>query len=334
MDIKELLLQLMQTPGVAFKNDIFKVISNAVQDFAEVYVNDNYLAADFGDKSKPAVLLEAHTDRICAVVTEVFNDGFLKVAPVGSVDGRFLPASSVTVYGHNGVKIFGVFTSVPPHIKKDNVTPSFDVCYVDTGVKNIENSVFVGDYVFFTPSATLVNNRVFGTALDNSAGVAAVISAGKAIYEAGSAEHIKMLFPLGEELGLRGAVVGAFAATAEYALCVDVSFGSQPGVSPQESKKLNTGAMIGISPVLNKKIYSSLKDTAISENISHTFEIMSGKTGTDADAISISKSGIPTGLISIPIRNMHTPVEVADIRDIEAVAKLIERYVLKGGFKC
>ena len=116
-----------------------------------------------------------------------------------------------------------------------------------------------------------------------------------------------------------------------FAVAIDVSFGDGPSLSPEECGKLGGGPMIGFSPILSHKISSTLKNIAEKNSIPFQCEVMGGRTGTDADAMSISKCGIPTGLVSIPLRNMHTDCEIVDLKDIQNVCDLLESYILKGG---
>ena len=136
-----------------------------------------------------------------------------------------------------------------------------------------------------------------------------------------------LLFPTGEELGLRGARVAAYNSGVKKSIVVDVSFGDCPDVSPSKTAKLGSGAMIGVSPVLSRDIYKKLESVAKENNIPYTLEVMGGTTSTDADVISLNQSGIPTGLVSIPLRNMHTPCEVLDEKDVAAVSTLLAAYV-------
>ena len=122
-----------------------------------------------------------------------------------------------------------------------------------------------------------------------------------------------------------------FEAEPDEAIALDVSFGDGPCISNDKCGKLGHGAMLGISPILDKGVTERLKNIAKEQNIPVQFEVMGGKTGTDADVISVSKSGVKTGLLSIPLRNMHTPAEVIDTKDLESVISVLENFLLGGG---
>lgn len=329
MDLKNLLIKLASSEGVGYMDTVADIAVRQLSPFSKVTKTDNCLMAEFGEGDY-TIMLEAHMDEVAMIVTEVFDDGFLSVAPVGSIDARLLPAQPVKIYGKQTVS--GTFTSVPPHIKNEDSVPSFDTCKIDTGDVNIGEKVSQGDLVLFdAPAVELKNNRISSKALDNRAGMAAVIMAAKKIAAQNPKSKLVLLFPTGEELGLRGARVSAYYIPADECIVVDVSFGDCMEVPASKTAKLGSGAMIGISPVLDKNIYNKLKRLAKENDIPFTLEVMGGATSTDADVITLTRSGIPSGLISIPLRNMHTPAEVVDINDVKAVANLIAAYVEGGG---
>ena len=329
MDLKNLLITLASSEGVGYMDAVADIAAKQLSPFSKVTKTDNCLMAEFGEGDY-TIMLEAHMDEVAMIVTEVFDDGFLSVAPVGSIDARLLPAQPVKIYGKQTVS--GTFTSVPPHIKNEDSVPSFDTCKIDTGDMAIGEKVSQGDLVLFdAPAIELKNNRISSKALDNRAGMAAVIMAAKKIATQSPKSKVVLLFPTGEELGLRGARVSAYDIPADECIVVDVSFGDCMEVPASKTAKLGSGAMIGISPVLDKNIYNKLKRLAKENGIPFTLEVMGGATSTDADVITLTRSGIPSGLISIPLRNMHTPAEVVDINDVKAVANLIAAYVEGGG---
>lgn len=331
MELQALLMQCAGAVGIGHHRGIFEVIRSSLSPHFHLQETEQYLLAELSLGREKTLLLEAHADEVGMIVTEVFDDGFLSVTSVGSVDGRFLPSTPVTVYGTKPVA--GVFTSVPPHLKKEETCPSFEECYIDTGIKNIGEIVSLGDLVHFDAKPLpLQNGRLTGKALDNRTGVAAVITAANRLAEQKDCPvNLRLLFPLGEELGLRGARVGAFAHPADEAVVVDVSFGDHPEVPSHQTARLGSGAMIGCSPVLSRRISDRLVHHAKAAEIPYTLEVMGGTTSTDADVISVTATGIPTGLVSIPLRNMHTPCEVVDLADVAAVSDLLYHYAMGGG---
>lgn len=329
MDLKNLLIDLASSVGVGYLNNVTDVAKQHLEKFSKVTKTDNCLMAEFGSGDY-TIMLEAHMDEVAMIVTEIFNDGFVSVSPVGSIDARLIPAQPVKIYGKEIVQ--GTFTSVPPHLKSDTVVPTFDNCKIDTGDINVGEKISQGDLVLFDITAKeLLNNRITCKALDNRVGMAAVITAAKIIASKTPSVKVVLLFPNGEELGLRGARVASYNIPADECIVVDVSFGDCMEVPAYKTAKLGSGAMIGISPILDKNIYKKLQQLAKENDIPNTAEVMGGTTSTDADVITLTRDGIPCGLVSIPLRNMHTPAEVVDVNDVEAVANLIAAYVERGG---
>ena len=170
-----------------------------------------------------------------------------------------------------------------------------------------------------------------GKSFDDRAAVACLIEVASRIYDKDLSVNIIISLSEQEELGCRGAATSAFDANCDEAIALDVSFGTAPGIPAHESGKLGDGVMIGISPVLSKEMTDTLTEIANKNNIAHQFEVMGGKTSTDADVISVTKGGIPSALLSIPLRNMHTPVETIDADDLVSVCDLLEAYIMGGG---
>ena len=316
MEIKELIAKLSNG---AFIGNI-DTVKEAVDEFlgfkTEKDQNNNlYAYKDFGKEK--TLLLEAHIDEIGFIITDIV-DGFLRVEAVGGIDPRMLFGQKVKFFGKKEVK--GIFCSTPPHLKgKDEQKFDIKEMAVDTGLKNAKEFLSLGDFGVFDVTLTnLLNNEVTGKALDNRAGCVAVLKAFKDCEK--SNYNLALLLSSGEELGHRGAIPGAFKVAPDYAIAVDVSFGECPGVPSHKTAKLSTGAMIGISPVLSEEVTQKLLE--ISGNFATT-EIMGNRSGTNADAISISRCGVKTGLVSIPLKNMHTPVEIVCLDDIEAVRKTL-----------
>ncbi len=322
MDLNNLLKQLCESEGTL---DALNTAEAFLNTFCKTKRHGNNLLASFGNEAGEVVLLEAHIDEIGLIVTDIEN-GFLKVAPIGGVDAKILPASKVKIYGKQ--QVLGVVCSTPPHLKTNgNEAIGFDNIYIDTGLgKSACDIISVGDRVgFMAEFCELKNNRVTAKSLDNRAGVAAVLLAAQMLSQETVSKCVTVLLSDQEETGGSGAKTSCFNLDPQYAIAVDVSFGNQPFVA--ECGILGDGAMIGVSPLLSHEVTEKLKNIAKVQNIKHQMEIMGGKTSTDADHITLSKSGVKTGLLSIPLRNMHTPVEVVDLNDVKSVAEIIKAFV-------
>lgn len=272
------------------------------------------------------ILLDAHLDTVGFVVTGITDDGFLRLQKVGGVDMRTVEGIELTVHGKND--IYGVICTVPPHLSNGDTKVSTDgTCVADIGMSKVdaEKIVSVGDRVSYRNNFTrLGENTVSTPYIDDRGGIAVLL---KALEYTKTENEITLVCSAQEETGGAGAVCAGFNTNADLSVAVDVSFGETPDSKVQECGKMNGGAMIGYSPVLNREYTELLVRLAEENGIPYQKEIMSGKTGTNADHITVSKGGIPSVLVSLPIRYMHTPVETVDLRDIESCAKLIARFL-------
>ena len=285
------------------------------------------------DPAKKTVLLNAHIDEVGMIVTHITDDGFLKVAKCGGVDVRVLPASKVTILGRE--RLHGIVTSVPPHLQSDSSKAAkLDDLYIDTGLtgERAKELISLGDRVLIENEPLSMGGLVTCKALDDRACVLAVLMALDSLAGKETAFNIRVLFSAGEEVGSRGAKTGAFGSGADLALVLDVTFGRVHGESDEEYCTIGGGAAIGVSPVLSRRLTDKLIKTAKAAELPYQLEVMSGRTGTDADVIAVSESGIPTCTVSIPIKYMHTPVEAVKISDIENTAALIAEFCERGSF--
>lgn len=277
------------------------------------------------------VLLDAHLDQVGFVVTSVDEKGFVKVSKVGSPDPVVLADCVVTVHGKKDVK--GVITSVPPHLRSDDENEAPDITDIAIDVFMPENEarsiISTGDRVSFDlPLKRMLGTRVTGSSLDDRSGVLAILKALALLGDKLDGIPLTVVFSACEEVGGSGAAVAAYAAEAEEAIIVDVTFARAPGVPAEITASLGDGALVGYAPSLNRDMSLRLSRLADEKGISNAKEIMGGRTGTNADVVSVSRAGVKTALLSIPLRNMHTPVEVIDLADVDAVAALMSEYIL------
>ncbi len=285
----------------------------------------------------PHIFLDAHIDRIGLVVTSITDEGFVKVNSCGGVDARTLEASEVIIFGKK--EIFGVVSSIPPHLTKSGENKASEVrdIVIDIGMdkETAQNYISPSDRVIVKSDfVKLLGTKVSSAALDNRAGVASLIIACDMLKDKGINPNLTVAFTVCEETGGGGAKIASFAQQSDEAIAVDVSFAKAPDVSDEESGIMSEGPMIGFSSVLDYNMSLNLVKLAEKKQIPYQREIMGSRTGTNADNISVSGCGIKTGLISIPLRNMHTAVEVVDINDIKNTALLICEYVFERMGKC
>ena len=276
-------------------------------------------------------LLDAHIDQIGMIVTDITEAGFIKVSNVGGIDVRTLSASDVTIHAKGG-DYFGVVTSIPVHLReeKDNCFLDIKDIMIDVGMnkEKCESAISPGDLVSFSYKASnLANNCILSPALDNKAGAAVIIRVYQILKERKVKAVVTYLFSAQEELGMRGAKPSLYNQNVDEAIVVDVSFAQAPDVGRERAKQIAKGPMICISPSIDRKMSDSFISAAKKSKIPYQLEVCEGLTGTNADVISVSGNGIKTGLISVPLRNMHTYSEVVCLDDIENTAQLIAEYI-------
>lgn len=313
------------------ESKMLDTVQELLKDLGEFYTDSlGNIFCTFGEGHH--IALEAHTDQIGFIVKSVSDDGFIKVDKCGGIDRRMLLASEVIVHGKEDLR--GVISTLPPHLQKqgdEKSVPEISDISIDIGMSKEQADKYVspGDKVSFYATFTkLLGSRVCSGSLDNRSGAAAVILAAQYIKEM-NLKGIKVTVMLSsqEELGTRGAKSGLYGKNICQTIAVDVSFGYSPLCKKEDCGELGKGPMIGYSPVLDKKISLSLADTADKLSIPYQREVMGAHTGTDADVISLTQSGIATGLVSIPLKYMHSPCEIIDTEDVINTAKLLAGYV-------
>lgn len=281
------------------------------------------------------ILLDAHVDQIGMIVTSIDDDGFIKVDKCGGMDIRILAAHEVTVWGIK--PLFGIITSTPPHLaqKEDSKNAKgFDEIAIDIGLSQKKASEFVrpGDRVTLNgKQMRLLGNRICSPALDDRAGVASILRCLQILEGKKHKCRLSVLFSVQEETGGSGAHTGGYSAAADESIAVDVSFGMAPGMPREKCADLGKGTMIGVSPVLDCKMSRTLENLAKEKNIPYQIEVMGGRTGTNADEIQLSGSGTKMALLSIPLKNMHTSIEIIDLEDVESTARLMAEYIVERG---
>ncbi|MBQ6714794.1 MAG: M20/M25/M40 family metallo-hydrolase [Clostridia bacterium] len=334
MDIKNTLFELSNScslGNITEARDIAYDILCGLTDSCQKTDNLTVLGKIKGE-SDYTLMLAAHIDEIGFTVTDIDDKGFVTVAKCGGIDLRTLPAKRVTIHGKE--KVTGVFCSTPPHLAEGEQTyEDINKIKIDTLLgEKAKEVISLGDFVTFKNEPySLCDTLISGKSFDDRAGVVSLLLLAEKLK--GEKLPISVIIALTdmEELGTRGAKTACFKVNPDEAIAIDVSFGNAPDVNPTECGKLGEGAMVGVAPVLSKPMSNKLIKTATEKNIPHQIEVMGGRTGTDADALSISREGVPSGVVSIPLRNMHTDNEIIDTRDIQSVSELLKEYILKGG---
>lgn len=304
--------------------------------FAEISVDGiGSTIARVGEAS-PLLAVVGHIDEIGLVVTHIDEKGFLWFAPVGGWDPQILVGQRVQIQGRNGL-VPGVAGRKPIHLleaEQRKKVVELKSMHIDIGASDREGAeelVRVGDPVVIAAEPQpLAGDRLVSRAMDNRLGAyVALESLRRCVEGDGPGGSFAAVAAVQEEIGLFGARTAAFEVRPDIAVAVDVTHATDaPGIDENAigSHPLGSGPAIGRGSTLSPKVFELLVETAEAEGIEHTISASGRGTSTDADVLQISRSGIPTGLVSIPLRYMHSPVEMVDLRDVEAAVKLLAAF--------
>lgn len=333
MLLKQILKDCVQSYGIGTNyTSIHETIKKYIgKENIEIDNNENLIyTLSKNENAKNKILIDAHIDEIGFIVTYITKDGFLKVSPVGGISKETLLAQKVLVLGKKNLT--GIIGVKPPHVNADNSNFTIDDLLIDVGLtkKEVEKFVSLSDYcVFNTKASEMINNKITSKSLDNRIGVIVLIDCIKKLKDIKFEDtEIKFLFSVKEESS-HG--IGAKTFTQFYkpteAVVIDVSFSEQLNVDKKKCGKMGYGPMIAFSPNLNYNFIKQFENICNQENIKYQKEILNSSTGSNADYICNCNNGVKTALLSVPIKNMHSPVEIVKIEDIELTSNLLEKYL-------
>ncbi len=288
-----------------------------------------------GEGPRRSIMLAAHMDEIGLIVTRV-EGSFLHVSNIGGVDPRSAVGQEVTVYasgpgaGRYPDGLPGYLGSRPPHVlsedERKQVIPMEDL-RIDVGFP-VDGLVRVGDAaVWRGPYTELLGGRIAAKALDNRASVAAMIGALGYLAGVRHTWDVYAVATVQEEVGAKGATAGAFALEPDIAVAIDVTFANTPGVDDGKTFEMDKGPTIALGPNLHPGVVKKLRETAEMLEMDYTLEPTPGPSGTDAWPIQVLRGGIPCGLLGIPIRYMHSPVELVALADVDRTARLLAGFI-------
>jgi putative aminopeptidase FrvX len=307
--------------------------------FAEEVGEDNVgssFARVAGTAGGPSLAVVGHIDEIGLHISHIDDQGYLRFGQVGGWDSMVLVGQRVRLITRGG-PVVGVIARKPIHLLGDEdrkKVPELKDLHIDIGAKSADEArerVRIGDVaVVDADPFEMPGGRVVSRALDNRVGCYVAARAAQLVAEAGGAPgDVVAMAVVQEETTFAGSRTSAFSHDPDSAIVVDLTFATdQPGVElgPITEHKLESGPVIARGTMLHPTISELLYETAEREGIPFTVESLGRHTGTDADAIHLARAGIPTGLVSVPARYMHSPVELASLADIEAAARLIASF--------
>jgi putative aminopeptidase FrvX len=343
MAIPELLEQLLRTPGPSGHEGRPGEVWRAWCAGFGAEVGADHLGSSWarvpGTAGGPALMIVGHIDEIGIHITHIEEDGFLRFGAVGGWDVQVLIGQRLLLDTRGG-PIRGVIARKPIHLLKDEdrkKVPELKELHIDIGARDgdeARSAVRVGDVgVIDVEPIELRNDRVVSRSMDNRVGCYVAARAAQLVAEAGgSPGDVIATAVVQEETSFAGARTSTFRLEPDVAIAVDVTFSTdQPGIALGEMTKheFGSGPVIARGTILNPRVFELLYDAAQADEIPFTIESMGRATSTDADAIHVSRAGVPTGLVSVPLRYMHSPVEMVQLDDIEAAARLIAAFAAR-----
>ena len=288
-----------------------------------------------GKKDAKKLILDAHLDEIGFVISEICDGGFVKVERVGGIDTRVLSASEAWIYADDG-RIPGVFCVKPPHLMEPGDEEKkilLKDMYLDTGLskEELEKRIRIGTPAGFkVTTERLLNNCIVGKGMDDKICATTIMRAVDMLKGDKLDVDIYVLFSGGEETGYIGGKTGSYYIDADFAVVLDVTNSYLPE-TPDHMKyvKLGDGGVIDFSSTTSRKHTKLMVEAVKEAGIKHQISTCPMYTGTNSTPIHISRNGIPVVLISLPLRNMHTPAEVISLDDVENTAAAVAAYVRK-----
>lgn len=285
------------------------------------------------------IMLIAHHDVVCLMISYIDDKGFLYVKPSGGIDVALLPARKVAIY-HDDNKVIGIIGKKPVHLMRDegnNAKVGYEDIWIDIGAKSATEAmerVSIGDYAFFCSDYDeLPNGLITGAYLDDMAGMNVLLELAKQMHDNAIQWDVYFVASNYEEIGMRGAQVAAHEIHPDVCVCIDVTHATDYptlNVIRDGDIKLGEGCVIAKGPNVFLGLFETLRDTATKNKIPYQIEASPYPTGTDANIIQLIGDGVKTAVVSIPCRYMHTPHEVCSIRDIESAVKMICSFLRNG----
>lgn len=343
MDVKQILAELSMIPGPSgFEQKICQRAVELLKDCMDDAYMDRYGNAIgirlCGKPNAKKLLLDAHLDEIGLIVTGI-EDGFLRFRTIGGVDPRILPNMTVCILSNPSC--IGVIACLPPHIQSasdQNEATSVEELWIDLGMsqEKAEKAVPIGTpVVFHSVFSELRNDYLAGKAMDDRAGFVSLLYTADLLRDITLDVDLYIMGSTREEVGGSGAAVGTFALNPDYCIAVDVTHGRTPDASKDETFVLGKGPVIGIGPNMTRWLTERIIAEAETLGLEWQPEVMPGHSGTNAWKMQVTREGVASAVVSIPLKYMHTPYEVLKGSDIKATAQLLsvltERLGEEGG---
>ena len=342
MAAPELLTALLTAPGPSgHEEEPARIWREAAAAFAEVTsdtLGTSFARVRSGDDGAPTLALVGHIDEVGVAVTHIADNGLLSFVTLGGIAAETLIGQRLELLTRSGriPAAIGRKRLAPKELRDRPKTEHADL-HIDIGATSradAERLVRVGDAgVWIGPPVELPNGRLLSRSLDNRLGAYIALEAARRVAEAKEARvDVVAVAAAQEEIGSYGARPAAYELAPQVAIAVDVTPATDyPGGDARRSGavELGMGALISRGPTLNKRVVELLVEVAEAEGIAHAFEVYARTTETDADEMHLVRGGVPTALVSIPLRYMHTPNEICDLDDVESIVRLLAAFAAR-----
>ncbi len=282
------------------------------------------------------IMLIAHHDVVCLMISHIDENGFIYVKPCGGIDVALLPARKVVIH-HEDNKVTGIIGKKPVHLIRDegnNAKLGYDEIWVDIGAKNKNEAmkkVCIGDYAYFCSDYDeLPNGLITGAYIDDMAGLNVLLELAEQLQDKALQWDVYYVASNYEEIGMRGARVAAHEIHPDVCVCIDVTHATDYptlNVIRDGDIKLGEGCVLAKGPNVFFGLFETLRNTAAKNKIPYQIEASPYPTGTDANIIQLMGDGVKTAVVSIPCRYMHTPHEMCSLKDIDSAVKIIEAFL-------
>lgn len=324
MSISRYIKELTELHGISgFEHSVSDyLLANFESKFTDVYKDNmgNVIAVKRSKSGKGRVMLEAHIDEIGFLVKSIDKDGFLLISPVGGIDPRIMLAGTVVVHGKK--EYVGVVGAKPPHMMLSDEygkVIDFDKIYIDVGMNEREakENIGIGAMITFDSGYTnLKNSYVYSKCMDDRASLAVIMDCIDKLENVDLGYDLYLCACVQEEVGLRGSLTAAYSVNPDIAIAIDVTHAKTPDES-KVSIACGSGPSLCVGPNIHPSLADAFGKAAKKISVGYEIEVEGGNTGTDAWSIQTSREGIPTLLLSLPLKYMHTPVETLSLADCE-----------------
>ena len=337
-DSKDFLKQLVETPSPSgYEHEVQKLVRERIRSWCDS-VRTDVMGNVFGVRNpegRPRIMLAGHCDQIGFIVNYVTDEGFLHVDPIGGVDPVVATSQRVTIMTRDGL-VPGVIGRKAIHLMDEEdrkKVPKMHDLYIDIGVSSKAEAlklVAFGDAgVFLQPYIELANERAVSMAFDNKMGTWIVTEVLRLLQGQQFDGCVVGVSTVQEEIGLRGATTSAFSSEADVGIALDVAHGTDtPGIEKKKAGdfRVGGGPIVARGANINPRVFELMVATAEAERIPVQVSSAARGTGTDANVMQLSRGGMATGLLSVPLRYMHTPNELLALEDLENTAKLLAAF--------